>query len=351
MGDKMAKPNANDGVTDGMDGIAERYFSPCLPWQAKAWEQTIAQYHAHKLPHGLLAQGMAGVGKYHFVGRLSAWLLCQTKPDDGACGECQSCLWLKAGTHPNIKRLPSDGEVIKIDDIRALQDFFAIKSESARVVVLNHANQMTLGAGNALLKSLEEPSDGLYFILLSRNVSGLLPTIKSRVQTLPLLPIDKAVAREYVASHCPKGHEGQADMLLDLADFAPLTAVALPSQAWFAHRTTWLKTFVALQMGQRTAVQASDYWQGVLSLPEFLWLSRMMVAEVWRILLGMAGRHHDIEAGAFVDKLRQTGRLSESYLAKLVQLCDELELSLGQNVQEKIAYDRLMMYLESQTLV
>lgn len=336
------KTKADDTKASTIEsGLAKWYFSPLLPWQTHAWEQMTAQYYAHKLPHGLLAQGMAGIGKHEFVGRFVAWLLCEQKTGGhtGACGECQSCLWLKAGTHPDLKYLPSDDGAIKIDDVRALQDFFASKSIHARVVVLDGADAMTLGASNALLKTLEEPTGGLHFVLISDNVGKLLPTIKSRVQSLPLLPMDKALASRYVAEHCA---DGQADMLLELADFAPLRAVALPNEAWFVHRATWLKTFVALQLGQRTPVQASDYWQGVLPLSEFLLLSRMMVAEIWRVLMGMASLHSDIAVVDYVAKLQTQSKLDENKLTSLLHLFDEMSLSLGQNVQEKMAYDKLM---------
>lgn len=322
---------------------SESYFAPLLPWQSLAWTQVTAQYHAHKLPHGLLAAGMAGIGKRAFVERFVAWLLCADKPAHGACGICQSCLWLKAGTHPDLKRLPSDGDVVKIDEIRALQEFFVTKSAGARVVVLDNADKMTLGAANAFLKSLEEPSDGLFFVLISDNPSRLLPTIKSRVQALPLSVMDTAV--EFVATHCPDEMKGQAEMLLELADFAPLKAVELPSLAWFTHRTTWLKTFVALQVGQRTPIQASDYWQGVLPLAEFLALSRLMLSEIWRVAMGLEGLHKDIDVLGFVEKLCQVDDFGERKLSQILTLIHDTEQALSQNIQEKMAYDGLMVGL------
>lgn len=339
------KTKADDTKASTIEsGLAKWYFSPLLPWQADAWEQMTAQYHAHKLPHGLLAQGMAGIGKHEFVGRFVAWLLCEQKAGGhtGACGECQSCLWLKAGTHPDLKYLPSDDGAIKIDDVRALQDFFASKSVHARVVVLDRADSMTLGASNALLKTLEEPTGGLHFVLISDNAGKLLPTIKSRVQSLPLLPMDRALASRYVAEHCA---DGQADMLLELADFAPLRAVALPNEAWFAHRTTWLKTFAALQLGQRTPVQASDYWQGVLPLSEFLVLSRMMVAEIWRLRLGLRGLHADLDGHKLLYGLTVRNKPAQEDLRALLACLDDVSLSFAQNAQEKIAYDYLLACL------
>lgn len=324
------------------------YFAPLLSWQAKAWEQVTHQFAEGRLPHGLLASGMAGIGKRTFVWRLVAWLLCQNKPHEGACGACDSCHWLSAGTHPDLMVLPHESlptaetakttknPTIKIDDIRTLQEYSHLKGQGVRLIVLDHADTLTLGASNALLKTLEEPRAGVHLLLVSDNPSKLLPTIKSRVQTLPLTQIPHEVALAFVTQKLGN-NEQLAKLTLDLADGAVLRAVDLPNEIWFDKRTLWLKTWLTLRTGQRLPIGASDYWQGVMGFDEFVVLTRLMLIEVVRVGLGLDGRHSDIDVVGLMDTQTLNLTAIEGFLATL----DEMAMAVGQNVQDKMAYDEL----------
>lgn len=333
-------------MTDHISNLP--YFAPLLSWQAKAWEQVTHQFAEGKLPHGFLASGMAGIGKRAFVWRLTAWLLCHHKMSEGACGACDSCHWLSAGTHPDLMVLPHESlptaetaettknPTIKIDDIRTLQEYSHLKGQGVRLIVLDHADTLTLGASNALLKTLEEPRAGVHLLLVSDNPSKLLPTIKSRVQTLPLTQIPHEVALAFVAQKLGN-NEQLAKLTLDLADGAVLRAVDLPNEIWFDKRTLWLKTWLTLRTGQRLPIGASDYWQGVMGFDEFVVLTRLMLIEVVRVGLGLDGRHSDIDVVGLMDTQRLNLTAIESFLATL----DEMAMAVGQNVQDKMAYDEL----------
>lgn len=328
------------------------YFSPLLPWQAKAWGQATHQFNEGRLPHGILVSGMAGIGKRAFVWRFVAWLLCVNKSEQSACGVCQSCAWLRAGTHPDLMVLPSTHlptaeptdktsapSSIKIDEVRALQEYSHIKGQGVRLMVLDGADTLTVGASNALLKTLEEPRAGVHLILISDNPTRLLPTIKSRVQTLPLHHIGHEVALSFVADKL--GDESLAYLALDLADGAVLKAVDLPTSAWFDKRALWLKTWLALRTGQRLPMGASDYWQGVLDFHEFVILTRLMLVDVVRVGLGLPSRHTDMDVKNIIDNQELDLQSVERFLVHL----DEVVLSVRQNVQEKLAYDGLFVAL------
>lgn len=325
----------------------DAYFAPILPWQREAWQQLTGQFLHRQLPHGLLAAGQAGIGKHAFVWRFVAYLLCSERTDAGACGACESCRWLKAGTHPDLLVLPEaakpepikDGEAadsIRIDDIRRLQEYSQTKGHGVKVIVLDAADTLTLGAANALLKTLEEPRDGVFLILISDYPSRLLPTIKSRVQALPLTHIDQGEALSYLGEHMDVD---TAKMLLELADGAVLQAQGLPNTAWFGQRGLWLKTFSALQRGTRLPAAAGEYWQKTLSLDDFLVLSRMMLVALWRHRLGLPSLHSDLVIDALIGQLTIEAKVLENLLLQL----DDVEASLAQNIQEKLAYHRLML--------
>lgn len=339
-----------DHDTDTFDAVSQNlpYFAPLLDWQHQAWEQVTHQFHEGKLPHGLLASGMAGIGKRAFVWRLVAWLLCHDKAETGACGACESCTWLRAGTHPDVMVLPAmslptsddtEQTSIKIDDVRALQEYSHVKGQGVRLIVLDHAETLTLGASNALLKTLEEPRAGVHLLLISDNPSKLLPTIKSRVQALPLGQIEHDLALAYVADKL--GDESLARLALGLADGAVLRAVELPSMAWFDKRTLWLKTWLSLRHNQRSPVSASDYWQGVLDLADFVVLTRLMLMDVVRVGMGLGSRHTDIDVAGLVGDDVPSLVQVESFLANL----DDVAVALAQNVQDKMAYDKVFYEL------
>lgn len=320
------------------------YFAKLLPWQVQAWAQLTQQFAEHHLPHGLLAAGQKGIGKHSFVWRLVAYILCQNLHEHGACGECESCHWLRSGTHPDLMVLPSGSQVgaeggddtIKIDDVRALQEYSHTKGSGAKVIILDHADTLTLGAANALLKTLEEPRDGVFLILITHHPSRLLPTIKSRVQRLPLTQIDYECAMQFLSDSMTEQH---AKMLLDICDGAPLQALELEQSTWFAERELWLKTMAALQSKARSPIAASDYWQAKLDLPAFIDLSRLMLTELWRVYLGLPRLHTDIDTSSIIAKMM----LSQDYLERFLTVLDDIQAGLKQNIQEKIAYDRLMV--------
>lgn len=116
-------------------------------------------------------------------------LLCEAEPSRRPCGACEACRLLEAGSHPDLLRLePEAGKKqIGVDPVRRLEGALASASarRGKRVVLAADAHRMTPAAQNALLKTLEEPPEGVHF-LLSGTESGLLATIRSRCMIVRL---------------------------------------------------------------------------------------------------------------------------------------------------------------------
>ena len=358
------------------------YFAPLLPWQNELWSQLTKRVlmPQQSLPHALLAAGMQGMGKRAFVWRLVAWLLCRERDSHplGACGACESCQWLRSGTHPSLQVLPmismpvsadnahakeaatstakdkksakavSNAALkIKVDDIRALQPFIYQGGQGMRICVLDYAEQMTIAAANALLKTLEEPQAQVHLFLISDTPAQLLPTIKSRVQQLALQTIDPAVSVDYVThalgSTVNREAVGTAaiEQLIQLANGAPLAAVALAQAPWYSKRALWLTTWQALRSGKRSSVAASDYWQTQLSISEFIQLSELMLVDMRRVCLGLDALQKDIDLSASFSNYKPAESSFEAFINSLQQT----KIALQQNVQEKFAYDKLMQEL------
>lgn len=121
--------------------------------------------------------------------QLAKALLCHQQGGDGqACGHCASCRKLAAGNHPDLQLILPRGASVKIDQTRSMQYTANLESYEGgrRVVIIHQAHTMPPAAANSLLKILEEPKDGLFFILTAPLGDSLLETILSRVVWLRL---------------------------------------------------------------------------------------------------------------------------------------------------------------------
>lgn len=86
--------------------------------------------------------------------------------------------------------------IISVDIMRRLYNDTRTKSPTDRIIIIDYTERMTHQAQNAFLKLLEEPGDGVYFILVSHSISKLLPTILSRTENLDIKPITTSQSLE-----------------------------------------------------------------------------------------------------------------------------------------------------------
>ena len=179
------------------------------PWLEDA-ARTLAEMRV-RLPNAVLIYGPPGIGLYELAFAFAQSLLCENpKPDGEACGECSACALMKAGTHPDCRQVLSEfmcaehevpyvaaenerpdakkrlSREIRIHQIRALADFLGMNANRGgrRVVVVYPADAVRAEAASALLKSMEEPPEGLVYVLACENIDAVLPTIRSRCQTI-----------------------------------------------------------------------------------------------------------------------------------------------------------------------
>lgn len=94
------------------------------------------------------------------------------------------------------EKIDIDKGVISVDIMRRLYDETRTKTAVERIIIIDYAERMTTQAQNAFLKLLEEPGDGVYFILVSNTASKLLPTIVSRTENLDIKPINDDQSNE-----------------------------------------------------------------------------------------------------------------------------------------------------------
>lgn len=120
---------------------------------------------------------------------LTAALLCEG--DEPPCGNCRNCRKIFEGIHPDVVTVGgSDQTVITVDEARKVRKEAYIKPNEAsgKVFILRNAETMNLNAANALLKVIEEPPAGVSFIFTTVAPDVLPATIRSRCETVNLVP-------------------------------------------------------------------------------------------------------------------------------------------------------------------
>jgi DNA polymerase-3 subunit delta' len=186
------------------------------------------------LPPSLIFSGPEGVGKLTTAAALAEVLNCDepvrprallSGPDDArggpsppleldACGACPSCRRLAraidrlrdgTGAALDVFRLltPDEKGSIKIDPVRDAIAATAFRPFDGRrrVIVIDDAHALEVGAQNALLKVLEEPPAGTVFVLVTSRADSLLPTIRSRCPRLRFGPLAAADIAAHLVSH------------------------------------------------------------------------------------------------------------------------------------------------------
>ncbi|WP_299772350.1 DNA polymerase III subunit delta' [uncultured Pseudoteredinibacter sp.] len=231
------------------------------PWQQATWSSLFSRFRQGQLPHGLLFNGTAGVGKRHMANCLAEFVLCSSPQNDAACGSCKSCELIKAGTHPDLQSVSPEeqGKAIKIDQVRKLNDFLGQTSQQGgyKVAILAPAEAMNINAANALLKNLEEPSARTLIILISDAPNRLMATIRSRCQAVAFAVPALEEASRWLSPLCGD-HKPEA--LLNMCSGAPLAARDLLDDGRLEARLSFADDLNQIAAGQMFSLQAAARW-------------------------------------------------------------------------------------------
>lgn len=147
-------------------------------------QKLLALVESGRLPHGVALVGGTQEERRALAIRLAQRLVCEK---ENACGGCGPCNRVASGSSEALLTVEPDGAQIKLEQAKLILDFLSLKQVSkARLVIIDPVQLLNPQAANALLKSLEEPPAGSYFICLCPSVSLLLPTFRSRLQAFRL---------------------------------------------------------------------------------------------------------------------------------------------------------------------
>ncbi|MFV0549522.1 MAG: DNA polymerase III subunit delta' [Limnobaculum xujianqingii] len=211
------------------------------PWLTPAYKQLVAQYASERKHHALLLQSVPGCGDELLIQALGRWLMCQAPQGEKTCGVCHNCNLMKAGTHPDWHVVePEKGKTaIGVDQIRQLTEtlYNHAQQGGVKAVWFTQSELLSEAAANALLKTLEEPPEGTYFLLASHEISQIPATIRSRCLLWTLGCPNEAFSIEWLS----RQNAGQPDSLktaLRLSHGAPLAAQQLLTTEVWKQRDT-----------------------------------------------------------------------------------------------------------------
>ncbi len=296
---------------------------------------------ARRVAHAYLFVGPEGCGK-----RTTALALIEAAFCNGidGCGSCPTCRRVSALQHPDLHLLEPDGAFIKIDQVRQLQRELSLRPYEAdfKACIIESADRFHQSAGNALLKTLEEPPGSALMILLTSNPEAVLPTIRSRCQTVNFQHLSEEAIVQLLGG---QGTDPVAARLAAcLAGGSPGRAMELCSEEALSGRHEIIELLFSLSLKDigtifNTSERLASEKEG---LPEILDLLTTFLRDMLFLRVGSS----ELVNRDLIDLIeRETKRYPPKQLMELIDSVKSARLALQRNVNARLAMDVLLMRL------
>ncbi|HIV97830.1 MAG TPA: DNA polymerase III subunit gamma/tau [Candidatus Agathobaculum stercoravium] len=294
-----------------------------------------AQLQSGRLSHAYLFTGTRGTGKTTCAKILARAVNCEHPVNGDPCNECAACRGILDGSVLDVTEIDAASNN-GVDNIRDLRDEtrYTPAQVKKRVFIIDEVHMLSIGAFNALLKTLEEPPEHVLFILATTELHKVPATILSRCQRFDFRRIGaEDIARRLLDVAAGEGiqlTEGAARLIARLADGAMRDALSMLDRAAAAGAVDEQTVTAALGvLGQddgvrlAEALKAGDLAAAVGLLDEYYNAGRDL-ASVYDQMLGLI-------RDALLVKTSKTdvsALISPAYSVKTLQkLCDGLASS------------------------
>jgi DNA polymerase-3 subunit delta' len=172
-----------------------------------------------------------------------------------ACDECESCTKIDAGVHPDFLLVSPEERLIRIDEIRMIDEALSYKPFEGRkkTVIIDDAETMNISAANAFLKTLEEPPEDSVIILVTSKADLLPATIRSRCSRINFPPLPTGSCRQVL-----EGKENDAEKL-SLAARLSMGRPGIALSSDLAEERTWfLNLFKGMLLAEKDGWSSRD---------------------------------------------------------------------------------------------
>lgn len=200
----------------------------------EAWTTWRAAMAGHRMHHGWLLAGREGLGKASFALEAAAELVAEPGvPQPDALHHPDILVLEPLPANDDEAKKRDDGKPylrkrnINVDQIRAMLHRLHTRPTlgARRAIIVDAADHLEKGAVNALLKGLEEPPQGTFFLLVVHQLGRLLPTVRSRCQVLRFHPLDAAAMNRALSLAAPEMDEETRVAAIAVAHGAPGAAL------------------------------------------------------------------------------------------------------------------------------
>ena len=285
-----------------------------------------------------------------YIARIFANSLVCEDPVDGyePCGKCRACIQAASRNHPDIITVTHDKPgIISVDDVRTqIVNDEQIKPYQSRwkIYIMNEAEKMTPQAQNALLKTLEEPSEYVVILLLATTAQAMLSTVLSRCVQLDLRPVDDKVIKKYLmtsikvpdyrADICvafARGNIGKAKSLAASDDFEEIREEAVRILKHIRRMDT-SDVVATLKKMEDLKVNANDF------------LDIMMI---WYRDVLLYKATMDVQALVFKDEsdavIREAGERSYESIENIIRSIEKTQRRIKANVNFELAMELMLL--------
>ena len=313
-------------------------------------EHLISAISNEKVGHAYIINGEKTSGKEFIANTFAMALQCESEGVE-PCMDCHSCKQAMSKNHPDIITLVHEKpNTISVEDIREqIVNSVFIKPYSSKwkIYIINDAEKMTQQAQNALLKTLEEPPAYVVILLLTSNVSMMLPTIISRSTVLNMRPVEDKTVRKYLMEvvHVPdyqadicvafaRGNIGKAKHLATSDDFENVKNEALRILKYAKDMD--INEFIS------TIRQINAY---KMSIEDYL-----DILIIWYRDILMYKAMNEVDSLIFKDEIKfireRANQSSYEGIEKIIEAIEKTKVRLNANVNFDLAMELLMLTIK-----
>lgn len=266
------------------------------------WEQVKKIVSSDLQSGSFLFSGPEGIGKKKLAQSIAQYFLCES---GNGCGRCGSCRRIAMGNHEGLMVIDREDDILKIEEAQKIKEFLKLRSLTAsRFIIINNAHLMNIPTSNALLKTLEEPPEGVYFFLISSRISGLLATIKSRCRLIPFSILSEEeltkVSQSNEFSLINFGKSGQLHLVSKSQDKEFKTIVDFACEILDQIHEG---QFMTLNDNQKSIVKSKDQFQDLITYIEIF---------IRDILLTQAGSQTEVYFQEYLGDIQKWARIPAS---------------------------------------